>query len=424
VAVPVNRYGKKEVGYFDFLYYPLKEENGEISGLIVTVTEVSEKVEARKKTEQNQERLKIVVDASELGTAELNFKTGIATYSMRYLEILGGYTEYVDLTHEQLLQHIHPEDLPVRNRAFEDAIVTGHLHFETRVIWKDKSIHWMEAKGKVFYDKEHHAESLIGTVRDITNVKNHEQELDKQVKERTEQLQRSNEDLQQFAHVASHDLKEPLRKIKIFTNRIKEEHADSLSAPVTKFLEKIMSASSRMQMMVDGVLSYSSLNATEQPIQKIDLNRTFKHLKSDLEIVIEQKKASILSDELPVIEGAEILINQLFYNLLHNALKFSKESEAPVIEIRSRVVNKGGKDFVKISVKDNGIGFDINDTSKIFETFVRLNSKDEFEGTGLGLSLCKKIVERHHGRIEAESRVNEGATFIITLPIKQTKTHI
>ncbi len=424
VEIPVNRRGKHGVGYFDFLYYPLKEEDGKISGVIVTVTEVSEKVEARKKIEQNEERLNIVVDASELGTWELNLKTKEPKYSKRYLEIIGGYKEDITLTHEQLLQHLHPDDMHIRELAFKDAILKGYLHFEARLIWKDKSIHWIEVKGKVFYNKENNPEKLIGTVRDITDVKNHEQELDKLVKERTLQLERSNEDLQQFAHVASHDLKEPLRKIKIFTNRMKEEHADSLPVPVINFIDKITSASTRMQMMVDGVLSFSSVNSTEQPIQKIDLNRIFKNLKNDLEIVVEQKKAKIISDDLPTIEGGDILINQLFYNLLQNALKFSKENEAPVIEINSSIINETGGDHVKIFVKDNGIGFDQNRSEQIFETFVRLNSKDKYEGTGLGLSLCKKIVERHHGRIEAKSKKGEGTTFIITLPLKQMKTLI
>ncbi|OIV43671.1 PAS domain-containing sensor histidine kinase [Flavobacterium johnsoniae] len=182
VPVPLNRYGKQEISYFDFLYYPLREETGEITGIIVTVTEVSEKVEVRKKIEQNEERLNIIVEASELGTWELNAKTREPRYSQRYLEILGGYKDEIMLSHEQLLQHLHPDDMAVRNKAFKDALRSGFLHYEARTIWSDKSIHWIEGKGKVFYDKNHNPEKLIGTIRDITIEKNHQQELEQSEK--------------------------------------------------------------------------------------------------------------------------------------------------------------------------------------------------------------------------------------------------
>lgn len=178
VPIPVNRYGKLNVDYFDFLYYPLKEENGEISGIIVTVTEVTEKVESRKKIEQNEERLNIIVESSELGTWELNVKTKEVSYSKRYLEIIGGYKGEIELTHEQLLRHLHPDDMPIREKAFKEAITTGFLNYEARLIWNDKSIHWMEGKGKVFYDADHKPERLLGTIRDTTEEKKHQQELE------------------------------------------------------------------------------------------------------------------------------------------------------------------------------------------------------------------------------------------------------
>ncbi|WP_431242533.1 PAS domain-containing protein [Flavobacterium sp. P21] len=150
VPIPLNRYGKLDISYFDFLYNPLREENGEISGIIVTVTEVSEKVETRKKIELNEERLKIIVEASELGTWELNLKENKIHYSQRYLEILSGHKEMVDLKHEQLLTFVHPDDLHIRNTAYNEALVSGIINYELRVIWHDKSVHWLEAKGKVF----------------------------------------------------------------------------------------------------------------------------------------------------------------------------------------------------------------------------------------------------------------------------------
>jgi PAS domain S-box-containing protein len=178
LPIPLKRFGKIDTSYFDFLYYPLKDEDGEISGIIVTVTEVSDKVEARKKTEQNEERLNIVLEASELGTWELNVKIGELIYSPRYLEIVGGYTENTGLTHEQLVQHIHPDDMPIRNKALQDALVSGVLNYETRTIWNDQTIHWVEGKGKVFYDENNEPEKLIGTARDITKEKTHQQQIE------------------------------------------------------------------------------------------------------------------------------------------------------------------------------------------------------------------------------------------------------
>lgn len=178
VPVPLKRQGNLGIFYFDFLYHPLKEESGKISGIIVTVTEVTEKVESRKNIEQNEQRLSIIVDASELGTWELNIKTRELNYSKRYLEIIGGYTEYVKLSHEELLKHIHPEDFPVRDIAVQEALVSKYLYYEVRVIWNDQSVHWLEVKGRVFYDSENNPEKLLGTLRDITELKKHQQELE------------------------------------------------------------------------------------------------------------------------------------------------------------------------------------------------------------------------------------------------------
>ncbi|MFC0780431.1 PAS domain S-box protein [Flavobacterium sp. HJSW_4] len=182
VPVPLNRYGKIETSYFDFLYHPLKEEDGTISGILVTVTEVSEKVEARKKVELNEDRLKIVVEASELGTWELNVKNKDFTYSDRYLEIIRGYTNDKSLTHQELLTHLHPDDANARDKGFKEALKSGLLNYEVRVIWKDQSIHWVEAKGKVFYDENNQPEKLIGTIRDITEEKEYQQKIEESEK--------------------------------------------------------------------------------------------------------------------------------------------------------------------------------------------------------------------------------------------------
>jgi PAS domain S-box-containing protein len=176
LGVMLNRYGKKELSYFNLVYHPLREDNGDISGIIVVATEVTGSVTAKQKTKENEQKLNIVIEASELGTWELNLETKHVTYSDRYLEIFG-YKDNRTFTHDQLLKHLHPDDFHIRNAAFERAFETGIFNYQSRIIWEDKSIHWFESKGKVIYDAENKAVKMIGTIRDITEEKNHRQVL-------------------------------------------------------------------------------------------------------------------------------------------------------------------------------------------------------------------------------------------------------
>jgi light-regulated signal transduction histidine kinase (bacteriophytochrome) len=265
----------------------------------------------------------------------------------------------------------------------------------------------------------------IGSASDIQNLKEQSRWLEEQVHERTRALKElnqslkiSNEDLQQFAHVASHDLKEPIRKIKTFSNRLQDDYKSVLPDKANNFISKILSATDRMYAMIDGVLSYSTTTSLEQPKQSVDLNEVMKHIQTDLEVPIVEKGATIITEPLPIVYGAPVLLYQLFYNLINNALKFSHTDKAPLVTIKSYAVMIDDKPFVKIVLADNGIGFNQEDAEKIFTTFTRLNSKDKYEGTGLGLALCKKIVQRHNGYIYAYGEKNAGAQFTVLLPIK------
>lgn len=171
--------------------------------------------------------------------------------------------------------------------------------------------------------------------------------------------------------------------------------------------------------MIEGVLHYSTINSTEQETELVDINRLLKNVESDLELLIQQKKATLSYSVLPSVEGAPVLLYQLFYNLINNSLKFSKSDTPCVITITTSVDNE----HAGIIVADNGIGFDQDQAEKIFDTFTRLNTKDRYEGTGLGLSLCKKIVHRHGGEISARGKKGEGAVIRITLPLKGGRGH-
>jgi PAS domain S-box-containing protein len=258
-------------------------------------------------------------------------------------------------------------------------------------------------------------------------IEDHASILEEEVKKRTKELnklninlQQSNEDLRQFAHVASHDLKEPVRKVKVYTGRLEDDPGSIFTGKARVYLEKINSAANRMLLMIEGVLHYSTINSTEQKTELVDLNRLIKNIESDLELPIMQKKAIITYSGLPAIEGAPVLLYQLFYNLINNSLKFSQTN----IPCRISIIASQDNDRVTITLTDNGIGFDQEQSDRIFETFSRLNAKEKYEGTGLGLSLCKKIVQRHGGHIEGSGRKGEGAVFRIWLPLKAEEEHL
>lgn len=417
VPVKLPRNSGIETVYLDFVYEAFTENN-EIAGVMAIAIEVTEKVIARKKIEQAEESARLAIESADLGTYMVDLTSDMIQTSDRFNEIWGMDTS---LPRNQLAGSIHPDDRIIRKTAHEEAIRTGNLHYEARVMWPDNTEHWIKVKGKVLFDENRKPLTLLGIIQDVTEQKQFAEELTKQVRERTAELQRSNEDLLHFAHVASHDLKEPVRKVKVFSNMLEEEFGDNLPGKAGVYLNKVQHATDRMFSMIDGVLSYSTLNSSDQPIEKVNLNSIIENIKTDLEVIIQNKHASIEHDALPEIEGAGVLIYQLFYNLINNALKFSKTDEKPLISISSFPEQVNGTYFAKIIIADNGIGIDQKYAAQIFNPFTRLNAKDAYEGTGLGLALCKKIVERHHGTISATGIKNEGTVFTVMLPLRQDK---
>jgi signal transduction histidine kinase len=242
------------------------------------------------------------------------------------------------------------------------------------------------------------------------------------------QLKSTVEELDRFAFVASHDLQEPLRKIQLFTDKIQKRAQAELTEETASYFNKITKASERMQLLINDLLKFSRDTNDVHAFEQINLNLIVKDVLSDVEAEIEKKNAKVVSDNLPVIWGVPSQVRQLFQNLISNALKFCKDGCVPQIHIQSQKIpgtQLTGIDqsfkhhnYYKISVRDNGIGFDPKYSDEIFVVFKRLHSYHEFEGTGIGLSICKKIVEKHHGYISATSILNEGSVFTVTLPEK------
>jgi len=264
--------------------------------------------------------------------------------------------------------------------------------------------------------------SFQKAIQEQLKKNNHQLEL------ANDKLESSNQDLQQFASVASHDLQEPVRKIQIFS-RLLKNNEEELSIDSQKYLNKIIESSTRMKNLIIDILNYSRLSANDVLIELVDLNELVKELVEDFELLIQEKQAQVIIGQLPFIEGNRGQIRQVFQNILSNALKFSAPERSPVIAIHSKQIsNKSFESnddslgaYCLISIKDNGIGFDENYVNSIFALFERLNSKSKFEGTGIGMAVAKKIVEKHNGLITASAREGCGAEFKLILPIKQTE---
>jgi PAS domain S-box-containing protein len=425
----ILRNGKKESIYVNFMYSPLKDIDGATIGIMVVATEVTPQVVARKKIEESEQALNELANAmpqlvwvSASDGEILYFNERLSEFAKAH-QLANGHWSWQEL--------IHPDDAEAMRHLWWEAVEHKQtFQFEHRIRMRDGAYRWHLSRGIAQKDPEGTITKWFGTTTDIHMAREQAAVLEEEVRKRTLELrelnvslQQSNDDLQQFAHVASHDLKEPVRKIKTFTGRIKDEYGTTLPGQGNLFLEKVQNATERMMSMIEGVLTYSKLSATEQQAEMVDLNEICSNVVNDLELIIQQKRATLTWEALPVIQGAAVLIHQLFYNLINNSLKFAKSNEPPVISITCFPEQLENREFARILLTDNGIGFEMENADKIFNPFIRLNSKDEYEGTGLGLALCKKIVERHQGRIAAVPEPKGGATFVIHLPLQQTPDH-
>lgn len=420
--------------YLDFEYSPLAGPDNSVMGILVTANDVTEKVEARQKIEEAEERARMTAESGELGTYEINLLTNEWITTPRLAAIFGvDYPAPRDL----LINVIHPDDRELRQEAYEKAYQTGLLEYESRVIHKDGSTHWIRLKGRIYFDDSGKPIRQMGIAQDVTEQKLFEEEMARQVKERTaelesknKELERSNANLEEFAHAASHDLKEPVRKIHFFTDRLKTQLEDRLNLDELQTFNRIENSTQRMSALIDDLLTYSHVSQKQLEKEEIDLNLKLQKVLDDLELDIQQKQAIIHVGELPVLKGYRRQIQQLFQNLISNGLKYGKPGTPPEINITGSTV--AGKDvplflneeelhkkFYCIQVTDKGIGFEQEEAERIFMMFQRLHGRSEYPGTGIGLSIAKKVVENHGGKIIAHGEPGVGATFSIYFPVEE-----
>ena len=317
-------------------------------------------------------------------------------------------------------------DRTLHDQYLENYLSTGHK----KIIGIGREVTAMRKDGSTFpiilgvsEVKLPHRTIFTGLIHDISDQKMAEEQLRRYAAE----LERSNSELQDFAYVSSHDLQEPLRKIQSFGDRVLTKEYDNLSEDGKDYVTRMLNAASRMQKLINDLLSFSRLTTKAKPFVQVDLNDVLKGVLSDLEISIEKTGTRIIAEQLPVIEAEPTQMRQLFQNLISNAIKFRKENEKPVIKIYSKNIQRQahltgtpGDEKTEIYFEDNGIGFNEKYLDKIFAIFQRLEGQ-KYEGSGIGLAICRKIAIRHGGNVSAYSEPGKGSTFVVTLAVQQPR---
>lgn len=400
----------------------LRNPDGSIRGWFGSNTDITEQRNAAQALAESESRFRTLANDTSAFMFMADGEANVEFVNRQWLQFVGLASEEGMGQGWQLVTH--PDDIEHTNTVYSEAV--AHLKpYELLIRQKrasDEAYRWIRWNGIIRKDNTGKFAGVVGVGLDITEQKQFTDQLEKIVAERTRELQRSNEDLQQFAHVASHDLKEPVRKVITFQNLLRDELGNITSERAQLFLHKIEASSLRIYSMIEGILAYSTLNATVFTNEPVDLEKVLNTIEDDLEVLIMQKGAVIRRSNLPVVQGSPVLLYQLFYNLIINSLKFTKPALPPVVSLSGAVTEEPVDSGLapqrthQIIVQDNGIGFTQEDAEKIFQLFSRLNSKDKYEGTGLGLSLCKKIVERHGGTLRADGQPGLGATFTVYLP--------
>lgn len=425
-------------GYFNYSYTALRNNKKEIIGILVIASDVTENVIARKQIEESERNFRNMILQAPAAMCILKGPSFIVEIANERMLELWGKSAKV------LLNKPIFDGLPeVRNQGFESLLqkvyTTGEAFSANEV-----SIILPRASGletvyinfvyEAFRGADDQITGIMVVANEVTDLVRAKQKIEDIVASRTNELaevnrnlQESNSELAQFAYIASHDLQEPARKINTFTHMLASNLKD-VDDRSKNYLDKIASSSTRMLTLIRDVLTFSQLGKLNLQFQLVDLNETLENVRNDFELLIEQKEACVINDVLPVIEGIPVQLSQLFSNLISNALKFTAKGREPVIRVTAEVFPQAEVKkhpllmedvlYYNIMFADNGIGFEQEHARHIFDIFQRLHGKSDFEGTGIGLAMCKKIAQNHHGDIHATGRLGKGAVFNVILPAR------
>jgi signal transduction histidine kinase/CHASE3 domain sensor protein len=395
-------------------------------GCIVTFSDITERKLQDALLEESALLLKEAEGLAKMGSWKWTEKDNLIWSDGLYNILKKKRGEYQP-SWNSFLENVHPDDAGLVLDFVEDMPAR-------RAAWKldyrlliDDEVHYLSMNVKAVRHDDDEQPYILGTLVDITERKAYENQL----KQYTSELQRSNEDLEQFAYIASHDLQEPLRKIRAFGDRLSTKFHTELDVVGRDYLARMQSAAARMQLLIEDILAFSKVSRNIAAFERLNMKKLMEEIVDDLDAQVRREQGTVTIGNLPNISGDRAQIKRLFQNLVSNGLKFHKEQEKPTIEITgttmkgAQVREEFGKpamdgEYVYFSVKDNGIGFDEKYREKIFNIFQRLHGRNEYEGTGIGLSICRKIVVNHRGLILTKSEVNVGSEFMVILPLNDS----
>lgn len=420
--------------YFNFVYTPYRVAD-KISGVMIFGIDVTTQVLANQKLQQSEKQFKELANFMPqiVWTASADGRVDYFNRNWYRFIQKNSSNEFINWT-----EIVHPDDLDLCISTWNHCVETGTPYeIENRFIdtTLPEGFRWFLVRGLPLKDEAGIITKWLGTCTDVHDTKKENKRLEEEVSKRTAELEKlandlrqSNEDLEQFAAIASHDLKAPLRKITTYISAVSYRHAENVNKDVHSYLKKIENTAYEMTMLVENLLQFSKVSSNKISFQKVDLKQIIREAMNALEVVITESKGEIiLPASMPEIEGEATQLNRLFVNLISNSLKFKKPGSAPVLNIQSGIASQEivqfnelnpTRKYIEISVQDNGIGFDTKNATEIFELFRRLNPVKEYEGSGMGLAISKRIVENHQGKIYATSKRGEGAIFTILLPVK------
>ena len=422
-----DRSGRYGVYRMDGKLLPMSESQ-QVQLILFVAHDITDQLKTKEEIETTRELLDETEELLQFGSWAWEISTNIVSWTPGLYTLLEYEPREVDgrIGLSFYLSHVLEE----YQQSFQDILQSAlkeksDFSYEYIIKTRSGALKNISTKGKLVKDENGEVLKMLCINRDITALRSFETEQERNIRE----LNRSNRDLEEFAYIASHDLQEPLRKISMFTERLKAKFDNTLDKEGELFIERILASANNMRILIDNLLDFSRANRRSHTFDQVDIKSMLKDVISELELKIEETKASIeFTGTFPTIEAVTSEMSQLFSNILSNAIKFRRTDEPPRIEVRATKVAKAEKhvlalpinqNFHKIEVQDNGIGFEPEYSEKIFQIFQRLNGKSEYPGSGIGLAICKKIVEKHNGLIFAKSVPDEGATFTIILPEKQ-----
>lgn len=440
--------GKQIDGFLHLTYQAYRDQGRNILGVMILCQDVTESVRAKKALEQSEARFRNLIEEATVAMALLEGPEWLLTLvndqmlniwqrsrSIIGVKLLQFMPELIGQPFPNLLKGVYTSGITYSDH---DALVTLNRNGVMEDVYMDFSYKALRnSDGEVYAilvaaadvterytstrkleESEARYKILSQTLEDQVNERTRELEKANHILQDTnKELHRSNANLEEFAHAASHDLKEPVRKITLFTHQLKDQLLANLTEPGLRSFGRIENATQRMGNLIDDLLLYSHVSQRPHQAEAVDIAERVTQVLEDLELDIQEKNAVITVGTLPEVQGYKRQLQQLFQNLIGNALKYSKAGERPRIEISAAEAEENKTRYNVISVKDNGIGFAQEYADKIFQMFARLHGKQEYSGTGVGLSIVKKAVENHKGFIRVQSEVGVGSVFEIYLPI-------